>query len=70
MSALAMTDERVYTVQEAADWLRVNPRTIRKMIRDKRLSAYRVGGARFGEYRITESSLQALRTDQQPKEEE
>lgn len=68
MSALAMTDERVYTVQEAADWLRVNPRTIRKMIREGRLSAYRVGGARFGEYRITESALQALRT-QQPKEE-
>lgn len=67
MSALAMTEERIYTVQEAADWLRVSPRTIHKMIKKGRLSAYRTGERR-GEYRIPESSLEALRT-QQPKEE-
>ena len=70
MSASAMTEERLLTVQEAADWLRVNPRTIRKMIQEGRLTAYRVGGALSGEYRIAESALQALRTQPKEKREE
>lgn len=46
--------ERVFTVDEVAQQLRVDARTVRKWIRNGDLAAIDVGGS----YRIRESSLQ------------
>ena len=54
-----MTDERFLTVDEVAARLRVDPETVRRMLRDGRLVGVRLGGRRAG-WRITESALAAL----------
>jgi excisionase family DNA binding protein len=56
MSAQFMTDERIYTVKEAAEKLRVDARTIRRMIAANEISAFRVRG----EYRIMQSDIDAV----------
>jgi len=48
--------DRMYTVLECAERLRVDPRTIRLLIRRKKLRAVKVGR----EYRIPESALNAF----------
>jgi excisionase family DNA binding protein len=50
-----MQDERYYTLQEVAELLKVNERTIRRLIKAKKLKATRVGNR----YRITHTDLQA-----------
>jgi excisionase family DNA binding protein len=47
-------DEKIYTVQEVANRLRIDTRTVRKWIRSGELAAIDIGR----EYRIRESSLQ------------
>ena len=42
VSALNMVEERYYTVKEVADALRFNPRTVRKMIAEGELPAFKV----------------------------
>ncbi len=54
MSAVAMTEEKFYTVREVAEYLRVHPRTIRKMILDGQVQAIKVRD----EYRIRQSALE------------
>lgn len=56
MSANTMVEEKLYTVNEVAVILRVNPKTVRKMIADGELGAFRVRD----EYRIRESVLVAF----------
>ena len=45
--------EKIYTVAEARDYLRISDATIRRYIKDGRLEAQRVNR----QYRITESSI-------------
>ena len=51
-----MDEESCYmTVQQVAKWLNVTPQTVRKMIKDKRLLAMRIGDTGEGKtprYRI------------------
>jgi len=47
-------DEKIYTVQEVAERLRVDTRTVRKWIHSGQLTAIDIGRG----YRIRESSLQ------------
>ena len=42
MSALVMTEEKYYTVKEVAERLKVQPRTVRKMIAEGELPAFKV----------------------------
>lgn len=49
------TMERILTVDEVAEVLRIKPFTVRQKFREKRLSGFKVGKA----WRITESALQA-----------
>jgi len=42
-----------YTTEEVADILKVHPKTVREMIKSKRLQAIRVGQ----EYRITDEQI-------------
>ena len=56
MSAQAMTDERIYTVKEAAEKLRVDARTIRRMIAADEIEAFKVRD----EWRITQSAINAV----------
>lgn len=49
--------DRMYTVQEVAQQLRVSERTVRKWIEDGDLTAFSIG--KRG-YRIAESDLQAF----------
>jgi excisionase family DNA binding protein len=51
-----MTEEKIYTVPEVATILRVDPRTVRSMIADGDLEAFKVRT----EYRIRQSALDAL----------
>ena len=59
MSALSMTDEKIYTVKEVAEKLRVAPITVRRMIAAGELRAFTVRD----EYRIRQSALDAVMRD-------
>jgi excisionase family DNA binding protein len=60
-------EERVYTVEEVANQLRVNPRTVRSWIASGELIALDVGR----EYRISQTDLNAFiekrKTDKREK---
>ena len=64
MSAIAMTDEKIYTVKEVAAILRIAPKTVRKMIAEGELVAFRLRD----EWRIKQSALDAVMR-QRPKTE-
>ncbi len=57
--------EKVYTVSEVAEILRVHPRTIHRMIKAGELDAFTIRGH---EYRIRKSTLDAY-MGKQPKKE-
>ncbi len=66
MSAGTMTEEKIYTVKEVADILRVKPKTVRRMIALGELPAFKVRD----EYRIRKQVLDALMQSQDRQEEE
>jgi excisionase family DNA binding protein len=51
-----MDGDKLLTVEEVAERLRVNPYTVRRWLRDGTLSGKLMGGRRGG-YRIAESEL-------------
>ena len=51
-----MEDDRLLTVQEVAERLRINPETVRRWLRQEKLHGVLMGGDRGG-YRIAESEL-------------
>lgn len=51
-----MTQEKLYTLQEVADYLKVTRQTIYNYVTAKRLKATKLAGQR--EYRVTEKDLQ------------
>jgi excisionase family DNA binding protein len=59
-------DDRSLTVQEIAELLRVNPETVRRWLRQKRLRGTMLGGDRAG-YRIAESELRRFIAGDQGK---
>lgn len=56
---MPVTAERLLTVTEVAERLRVNPETVRRWLRAKRLRGVLMGGKRSG-YRIPESEVARL----------
>ena len=56
MGAISMTDEQVYTVKEVAKILKVNVRTIYRMIADGEIDAFTVRDV----YRIRQSAVDAV----------
>ena len=54
-----MTEDRLLTVQEVADRLRVDPETVRRMLRDGRLRGTMPVSPRAG-WRIPESEVTLL----------
>lgn len=64
--SVTMTDEQVYTVKEVADILKVNPRTVRNMIRDGELEAFTVRD----EYRVRHYDLIAYMRRDKPRKEQ
>ncbi len=63
MNAL-MTEEKIYTVKEVADFLRVSPRTVRKMIAERQLSAFLIRD----EWRIRQSALDAVMQERKARD--
>jgi excisionase family DNA binding protein len=53
---MVMSDERLYTVAEVAAHLRVNEFTLRRWLREGRLTGFRLGGKTAG-WRIRQSEL-------------
>lgn len=51
-----MQEGRLFTVREVADHLKLNPETVRRWIRDKKMKAIWMGGDSAG-YRIPESEV-------------
>jgi len=51
--------DRYLTVPEVAEKLRLNPETVRRMLRDGRLSGFRLGADAAG-WRISERDLAAF----------
>ena len=51
-----MTEDRLLTVPEVAERLRVNPESVRRWIRQGRLHGVLLGGTRTG-YRIPKSAV-------------
>ena len=64
MSTQTMTRERIYTVNEIAEIIRLTPRTVRRMIVRGELAAFVVSG----EYRIKQSDLDRLMKSRPKKE--
>lgn len=59
--------EKIYTVAEARDYLKISDASIRRYIKDGRLESQRIGR----QHRITESSIKAFLDSQgKPKEEQ
>jgi excisionase family DNA binding protein len=56
MSTGTMTEEKIYTVKEIAAILRINPRTVRRMIALGELEAIKIRD----EFRIRQSALDAV----------
>jgi len=48
--------EKLYTVAEARDYLKISDATIRRYIKDGRLTSHRIGR----QHRITETSIKAF----------
>lgn len=53
-----MTEERLYTLQEVANYLKVSRQTIYNYVTNKKLRAYKLAGQR--EYRVTDTDLQTF----------
>jgi excisionase family DNA binding protein len=53
---VTMVEEKLYTVDEAAEYLKVSPFTLRDWLRADRIHGFRMGGTRLG-WRIPESEL-------------
>jgi excisionase family DNA binding protein len=53
---MADTQDKLYTLQEVADYLRVTRQTIYNYVTAKKLKAFKAGR----EYRVTEEELQAF----------
>jgi excisionase family DNA binding protein len=56
-----MTTPKFYTTEEVADMLKLNVRTVRAMINQKRLRAVKIGN----EYRVTDDHLRQFIEDYQ-----
>jgi excisionase family DNA binding protein len=56
-----MTTPKFYTTEEVAEMLKLNVRTVRAMINQKRLRAVKIGN----EYRVTEDHLRQFIEDYQ-----
>ena len=54
-----MSSERMLTVREVAERLRVPEQTVRRWLRDGRLRGARLGGTKLG-YRIAESDVETF----------
>jgi excisionase family DNA binding protein len=52
-----MTEDRLLTVDEVAERTRVQPRTVRRWLREGRLHGILLGGRKTG-YRVKESDLE------------
>jgi excisionase family DNA binding protein len=63
---VGMQQERLFTVFEVAERVRVKPETVRTWLRTGRLRGWLAGGKRAG-YRISESDLRRFIEDQQGK---
>lgn len=61
-----MAEEKIYTVKEVAEILRVTAKTVRIMCADGQLEAFKVRD----EWRIKQSALQAIMRRQDRQEEE
>jgi excisionase family DNA binding protein len=59
-----MEDDRLLTVAEVADWLRVHPETVRLWLRDGLLRGFMPGGKRSG-YRVRESELRRFMAERE-----
>jgi len=55
----AMADERLLTVPEVADRLRLSIFTVRELLKEGRLHGFRLGGTKSG-WRVREEDLQAF----------
>lgn len=49
--------EKLYTLQEVADYLKVTRQTVYNYLAQNKIKAFKMGGR---EYRVTESDLQAF----------
>ena len=65
-TALIMAEEKIYTVKEVAEILRVTAKTVRIMCADGELEAFKVRD----EWRIKQSALEAIMQSRSREQEE
>ncbi len=51
--------ERLLTIKEVADYLRCDPKTVRRLITERALAAYKIGR----EWRVSDSDLRKFLSD-------
>lgn len=56
-----MTEERLLTIKEVADVLRLNPETVRRWVRAGKIRGILMGSDKGG-YRISSSEVERIRT--------
>ena len=54
---LRLLQQKVYSVEDVSNILGVHPETVRRAIRNGRLQAFRVAGAKRGALKITQEEL-------------
>lgn len=58
-----MTESKVYTVEEVAEMMKVNPRTVYRMLEAGTLKGFKFGAA----WRINQEELDAIRKGAKPE---
>ena len=59
MAPAKFEDNRLLTIREVAEYLRVDPKTVRRLIEDGELAAHKIGR----QWRISESDLKKYLRD-------
>ncbi len=59
MASTKLEDDRLLTIKEVAEYLRLDPKTVRRRIKDGELAAHKVGR----QWRIAESDLKKYLRD-------
>lgn len=55
-----MIQQDFLSISDFAKWIGVHPNTVRNMIRNKRLSAFKIGYGKTGAYRIAKSEVNRM----------
>lgn len=60
MHNIGMIEQDYISINDFAKWIGVHPNTVRRMIKNKRIFAFRIGYGKTGAYRIAKIEIQRI----------